>query len=68
MNSPVTTDRVTRSRDSHMTLTARGDQHRVTVPRHRDLRIGTAGRAHRRCGCIPRSAQAGSTQHPLRLM
>ena len=43
MNSPVTTDRVTRSRDSHMTvtLTARGDQHRLTVARHRDLRIGT---------------------------
>ena len=35
--------RVTRSRGSHMTvtLTAGGDQHQVTVPRHRDVRIGT---------------------------
>ena len=35
--------RVTRSRGSHMTmtLTAGGDQHQVTVPRHRDMRIGT---------------------------
>ena len=24
-----------------VTLTARGDQHQVTVPRHRDVRIGT---------------------------
>ena len=24
-----------------VTLTARGEQHRVTVPRHRDVRIGT---------------------------
>ncbi len=34
---------VTRSRGSHMTatLTAGGDQHQVTVPRHRDARIGT---------------------------
>ena len=27
-----------------------------------------AGRDHRRCGGIPRPAQAGSTRHPLRLM
>ena len=35
--------RVTRSRGSHMTvtLTAGGDQHQVTVPRHRDVWIGT---------------------------
>ena len=35
--------RVTRSRGSHMTvtLTARGQEHQVTVPRHRDVRIGT---------------------------
>lgn len=35
--------RVTRSRGSHMTetLTAGGEQHQVTVPRHRDVRIGT---------------------------
>ena len=35
--------RVTRSRGSHMTvtLTAEGDQHQVTVPRHRAVRIGT---------------------------
>ena len=35
--------RVTRNRGSHMTvtLTAGGDQHQVTVPRHRDMRIGT---------------------------
>ena len=35
--------RVTRSRGSHMTvtLTAEGEQHQVTVPRHRDVRIGT---------------------------
>ncbi len=34
--------RVTRSQGSHMTvtLTAEGDQHQVTVPRHRDVRIG----------------------------
>ena len=35
--------RGTRSRGSHMTmtLTAEGDRHQVTVPRHRDVRIGT---------------------------
>ena len=35
--------RVTRSRGSHMTLTltTEGDQHQVTVPRHRHVRIGT---------------------------
>ena len=35
--------RVTRTRGSHMTvtLTAEGEQHQVTVPRHRDVRIGT---------------------------
>ena len=35
--------RVTRSRGSHMTVTrtAEGDQHQVTVPRHRDVRIDT---------------------------
>ena len=35
--------RVTRNRGSHMTatLTAEGGQHQVTVPRHRDVRIGT---------------------------
>ena len=35
--------RVTRNRGSHMTvtLTAEGNQHQVTVPRHRDVRIGT---------------------------
>ena len=35
--------RVTRSRGSHMTvtLTVGGEQHQVTVPRHRDVRIGT---------------------------
>ena len=35
--------RVTRSRGSHMTmtLTAGGDEHQVTVPRHRELRVGT---------------------------
>ena len=35
--------RVTRSRGSHMTvtLTAGGDQHQVTVPRHRDVHVGT---------------------------
>ena len=35
--------RVTRSRGSHMTmtLTAGGDEHQVTVPRHRDVRVGT---------------------------
>ena len=35
--------RVTRSRGSHMTatLTAGGDQHQVTVPRHREVRVGT---------------------------
>ena len=37
--------RVTRSRGSHMTvtltLTAGGDQHQVTVPRHRGVRVGT---------------------------
>ena len=35
--------RVTRSRGSHMTvtLTAGGEDHQVTVPRHRDVRIGT---------------------------
>ena len=33
--------RVTRSLGSHMTvtLTAGSDQHRVTVPRHRDVRV-----------------------------
>ena len=35
--------RVTRSRGSHMTVTlsAEAQQHQVTVPRHRDVRIGT---------------------------
>ena len=35
--------RVTRTRGSHMTvtLTAEGEQHQVTVPRHREVRIGT---------------------------
>ena len=35
--------RVTRSRGSHMTvtLTTEGDQHQVTGPRHRDVRIVT---------------------------
>ena len=35
--------RVTRSRGSHMTVTlmAGDDHHQVTVPRHRDVRIGT---------------------------
>ena len=35
--------RVTRSRGSHMTVTlmAAGEQHQVTVPRHRDVRVGT---------------------------
>ena len=35
--------RVTRSRGSHLTLTltAGGDEHQLTVPRHRDVRIGT---------------------------
>ena len=35
--------RVTRSRGSHMTvtLTAAGGEHQVTVPRHRDVRVGT---------------------------
>ena len=35
--------RVMRSRGSHMTvtLTAEGNEHQVTVPRHRDVRIGT---------------------------
>ena len=62
--------RVTRSRGSHMTatLTVGGDQHQVTVPRHRDVRVGNPGRDHRRCGGIPWSAQAGSTRDPLRLM
>ena len=34
---------VTRNRGSHMTvmLTAGRDQHQVTVPRHRNVRIGT---------------------------
>ena len=35
--------RVTRTRGSHMTatLTVGSNKHRVTVPRHRDVRIGT---------------------------
>ncbi len=35
--------RVTRSRGSHMTitLTAGSNRHQVTVPRHRDVRVGT---------------------------
>ena len=35
--------RVTPSRGSYMTvtLTAGGEQHQVTVPRHRDVRVGT---------------------------
>ena len=35
--------RVTRNRGSHMTvtLTTGSEQHQVTVPRHRDVRIGT---------------------------
>ena len=35
--------RVTRSRGSHMTVTlaAGDDEHQVTVPRHRDVRVGT---------------------------
>ena len=35
--------RATRSRSTHMTvtLTAEGDQHQVTVPRHRSVRIDT---------------------------
>ena len=35
--------RVTRSRGSHMTatLTVGGKQHSVTVPRHREVRVGT---------------------------
>ena len=35
--------RVTRSKGSHMTaeLTAGGSTHRVTVPRHADVRVGT---------------------------
>ena len=35
--------RVTRSRGCHMTVTptAGGEQHQVTVPPHRDVRIGT---------------------------
>ena len=62
--------RVTRSRGSHMTVTlaAGGDQHQVTVPRHRDRADRHAGRDHRRCGGVPRPAQAGSTRHPLWLM
>ena len=34
--------RVTRSRGSHLTvtLTAEGDQHQVTAPRHREVRTG----------------------------
>ena len=58
--------RVTRSRDSHMTVTltaASGDR---TAASGRENRH--AGRDHRRCGGIPGSAQAGSTRHPLRLM
>ena len=37
--------RVTRTKGSHMTvtLTVGGDRHSVTVPRHRDVRIGTLG-------------------------
>ena len=64
--------RVTRSRGSHMTvtLTAGGDQHQVTVPRHRNVRIGTldAGRDHPRRGGVPRLAHASSTGHPIRLI
>ena len=35
--------RLTRQRGSHMTLTAtiRGESHSVTVPRHRQLSVGT---------------------------
>lgn len=35
--------RVTRSRGSHMTitLTAGSSRHQVTVPRHREVRVGT---------------------------
>lgn len=34
---------VTRTRSSHltMTLTIKGNRHSVTVPRHRDVRVGT---------------------------
>ena len=34
---------VTRQTGSHMRLTSRlrGDEHHVTIPRHRDLRVGT---------------------------
>ncbi len=61
--------RVTRSRGSHMTVTptAEGDQHQVTVPRHRDVRIGTLD-AIIADVAFPPPAQADSTGHPLRLM
>ena len=60
--------RVTRSPGGYMTLTAGSDQHRVTVPRHRDVRVAHAGRGHRRRSGISRPAKADSTGHPLRSM
>ena len=61
--------RVARSRGSHMTvtLTAGGEQHQVTVPRHRNVRVGTLD-AIVADGGIPRPAQAGSTGDSLWLM
>ena len=62
--------RVNRSRESHMTVTlttgkraASGD--RTAASRRADRH---AGRDRRRCGGVPRPAQAGSTRYPIRLM
>ena len=62
--------RVTRSRGSHVTVTptAGGEQHQVTVPRHRDVRIGTLDARGTECCGVPRSARADSARHPLWFM
>ena len=62
--------RVTRSRGSHMTvtLTAGGEQHQVTVPRHRDVRIGTLDAIVTDVAAFLGLPKQASTGHPLRLM
>ena len=62
--------RVTRSRGSRMTvtLTAEGEQHQVTVPRHRDVLIDTLDAIITDVAAYLGPAQAASTRPPLQLM
>ena len=55
--------RMTRTRGSHMTvtLTINRDQHSVTVPAHREVRVGTLDNHRFRRGGVPRSVQEPGT-------